>query len=60
MTFIWRENIHRGSFADITTPRYEQFPRANCENCELREIDDRQVNFRAKWRLEYCKVLFTI
>ena len=58
MTFIWRENIHRGSFRRHYYS--EQFPRANCENCELRETDDRQVNFRAKWRLEYCKVLFTI
>ena len=60
MASIWRENTHIDLSADITIPRYEQVPRANCENCELRETDDRQVNFRAKWRLEYYKVLFTI
>ena len=60
MASIWRENTHRDLSADITTPRYEQFPRANCANCELRETDDRQVNFRAKWRLEYYKLLFII
>ena len=52
MASIWRENTHRDLSADITTPRYEQFPRANCANYELRETDDRRVNFRAKWRLE--------
>ena len=60
MTFICAKISTEDLSADITIPRYEQFPRANCENCELRETDDRQVNFRAKWRLEYCKVLFTI
>ena len=60
MASIWRENTHIDLSADITIPRNEQFPRANCENCELRETGDRQVNFRAKWRLEYYKVLFTI
>ena len=60
MASIWRENTHIDLSADITIPRYEQFPRANCENFELRETDDRQVNFRAKWRLEYYKELFTI
>ena len=47
-TYLTVGEIHTKTYQELVCSPSFAGGLQNCENCELRETDDRQVNFRAK------------